>query len=523
MKRTGRAMLCAVALVMVWLAFGTVAGEEHHHDVVVVGAGISGLSAAWELARSGIDVAVIEMSPHYGGAALVSEGRICIIGTPEQEQAGVHDSPQTAFEDFMEFGRDERGSGPNAGWVRYYVTESRHEIYDWLTGLGVRFEKNVVLMPGNRVPRWHQVIGGGLGLVEPIYRECVKTGNVTFSWDTKGISLLRDGDRIIGVRAKRLRDGTEIDYLARVVILATGGFQNNMEMVREYWPKDLPFPERLLLGAGPNAVGSGHGMAKAASAQLRNMSYQWNYSTGLPDPRDLSGRRGLNAFSQQSIWVNKAGRRFVNESQDTKTTFPAVLRQPGSTYWAIFDSAARGTFFVSGWNRQKIESKIFDNPVMKPFVKSAPTVRELAAAAGLPPDAIEDTVRRWNKMVTDGRDADFGRIGSSQSPWAHPQRIERPPFYAVQFFPLTRKSMGGVAIDQSCRVIDILDRPITGLYAVGELTGLAGINGKASLEGTFLGSSIITGRVAGRAVVAELSTRKKMTAQPQKKQDLKTG
>ncbi len=95
----------------------------------------------------------------------------------------------------------------------------------------------------------------------------------------------------------------------------------------------------------------------------------------------------------------------------------------------------------------------------------------------------------------------------------HPQRIERPPFYAVQFFPLTRKSMGGVAIDQSCRVIDVLDRPIPGLYAVGELTGLAEINGKASLEGTFLGSSIITGRVAGRAVVAELTGRRYNKAQ----------
>lgn len=387
----------------------------------------------------------------------------------------------------------------------------------------MRFEKNVVLMPGNRVPRWHQVVGGGFGLVGPIYRECVKTGKVNFSWDTKGISLLRDSDRIIGVRAKRLRDGAEVDYLARVVILATGGFQNNTEMVREYWPKDLPFPERILLGAWPNAIGSGHGIAKAAGAQLRNMSYQWNYSTGLPDPRDLSGRRGLNAFSQQSIWVNKAGRRFVNESQDTKATFPAVLRQPGSTYWAIFDSTARDTFFVSGWNSQKTVGRIFNNPVMKPFVKSALTVHELATAAGLPPDAMEDTVRSWNKMATEGRDADFGRIGGSKSPWAHPQRIERPPFYAVQFFPLTRKSMGGVAIDQSCRVIDILDRPIPGLYAVGELTGLAGINGKASLEGTFLGSSIITGRVAGRAVVAELAARRIIKHIPPAQRDVRSG
>jgi flavocytochrome c len=505
MKRTGSAILFAAVLVMSWLALGAVAGEEHHYDVVIVGAGISGLSAAWELAHSGLDVAVIEMSSHYGGAALVAEGRICIVGTPEQERAGAHDSPQTAFEDLMEFGRDDHGPGPDPGWARYYVTESRHEIYDWLTSIGVQFDKNVEQMPGNRVARWHQVVGGGLGVVEPVYRGCVKTGRATFFWDTKGISLLRNGNRIIGIKARRLRDGTEIDYLARVVILATGGFQNNRDLVREYWPKDLPFPERLLLGAGKNAVGSGHEMAKAAGAQLRNMSYQWNYSTGLPDPRDLSNWRGLNAFSQQSIWINKDGRRFVNESQDTKSTFPVVVRQPGATYWAIFDSAARGTFFVSGWNRAKIEGSIFVNPMMKPFVKSALTVRKLALEAGLPPDAIEDSVSRWNKMVTEGRDADFGRIGSSSFPWARPQRIEQPPFYAVQFFPLTRKSMGGVRIDRSCRVIDILDRPIPGLYAVGELTGLAGINGRASLEGTFLGTSIITGRIAGRAVAVELT------------------
>jgi NADPH-dependent 2,4-dienoyl-CoA reductase/sulfur reductase-like enzyme len=83
MQISGKRIVCAAALVIAWLSFGTMAGEEYHHEVIIVGSGISGLSAALELARSGIDVAVIEMSHHYGGAALVSEGRICIIGTPE--------------------------------------------------------------------------------------------------------------------------------------------------------------------------------------------------------------------------------------------------------------------------------------------------------------------------------------------------------------------------------------------------------------------------------------------------------
>jgi len=106
--------------------------------------------------------------------------------------------------------------------------------------------------------------------------------------------------------------------------------------------------------------------------------------------------------------------------------------------------------------------------------------------------------------VAAGRDADFGRIGASRSSWAHPPKIEKPPYYAVRFVPLTRKSMGGVVIDLSCRVLNASGKPIPGLYAVGELTGLAGVNGKCTLEGTFLGASILTGRVAGRAALTEL-------------------
>lgn len=130
-------------------------------------------------------------------------------------------------------------------------------------------------------------------------------------------------------------------------------------------------------------------------------------------------------------------------------------------------------------------------------------------AAGLPPQTLNETVGCWNEMVTSGKDIDFGRIGCCRTPWSNPTRIERAPFYAVPFYPLARKSMGGVSIDQSCRVLDVSGQPIPGLYAAGELTGLAGVNGKASLEGTFLGASIMTGRVAGRAAAAELADQRK--------------
>lgn len=482
--------------------------QERRNHVVIVGAGISGLVAAWELAQKDIDVTVLEMSPIYGGAGITSEGAICIIGTPEQEQSGIKDSAQMAFDDFMTYGRDDQGPGPNKEWVRYYVDESRREIYDWLAQLGVRFEKKVILMPGNSVPRWHKVTGKGRGLLEPIYKDCKKMKRVSFVFRTKAVSLLRNGNRIQGVRAERLKDGKRIDYPASAVILATGGFQSNLRMVRENWPSELPFPDHLLIGGGLNALGSGHEMAAAAGACLINMQYQLNYPTGLTNPSDAGGRRGMNAYSDKSIWVNKTGRRFMSESRDTRLTFPEVVRQPGGTYWAIFDSDARNVFHVSGFSSQKIASGIFNNPEMSAYVKSGLTISELAQAAGLPPEALNQTIIRWNRMVTEGKDTDFGRIGRDQLTWSNPPKIEKPPFYAVQFLPLTRKSMGGVAIDCSCRVTDRSGRPIPGLYAVGELTGLAGVNGKASIEGTFLGTCILTGRVAGRAVMTDLAAQK---------------
>ncbi|WP_224981675.1 FAD-dependent oxidoreductase [Geomonas agri] len=503
-------MLFAIILVMVPPPLILAAEKEQRHDVVVVGAGIAGLSATWELAQKGFDVAVIEMQPLYGGTATMSEGALCIVGTPEQANAGIIDSPQIAFNDFMTYGSDPNGPGPDVEWVRYYTNESRREIYDWLVGLDVRFEKSPVLMPGNSVPRWHKVIGKGRGLVDPIYRGCTQNSRVKFFYGHKALSLIRDkSGRISGIRTQRLKDKVAVDYLAPVVILATGGFQGNMKMVRSYWSDKQPLPEKILVGAGINATGSGHDMARAVGARLLNMQYQWNYSTGLHSPSDITGSRGLNAFSQQSIWVNRAGRRFVNESQDTKTTFPELMKQPGGTYWAVFDSAARSSFFISGWSRESIEEGLFNNPQSSQFVKSAPTIAELAAAAGLPPQTLTETVNRWNAMITAGNDVDFGRIGCCRTPWSNPSRIERAPFYAVQFYPLARKSMGGVSIDGSCRVLDESGGRIPGLYAAGELTGLAGVNGKASLEGTFLGASILTGRVAGRAAAAELADKTK--------------
>ncbi|MBI3861939.1 MAG: FAD-dependent oxidoreductase [Planctomycetia bacterium] len=470
-------------------------------DVIVVGAGISGLSAALDLGRGGARVTVVDMSSVFGGHAVMSQGSVSIVASPAQERAGIQDSPDLAFRDFHRWGED-----PATEWVRYYVDNSKRDIYDWLDELGVRFSE-VLASSGNSVPREHQPVGRGIGLVTPIYRACLELGNVEFVWNSKVVKLLSHRGRVQGVVTRDLRTGAERDLQAGAVILATGGFQSNLEMVRKFWPATFRFPEKILTGSGRNSVGLGHELARTAGGELLRMDYQWNYFTGLPDPRYPGTKRGLNATNLYGILVNAEGKQFANFHGWAKEVMPILLQQENATCWCIFDEASKSYFQVSGsdWGDfRKVDTQILQNTEL---VKKADSLEELAHLAGLPANDLMQTVARYNELVELGEDKDFGRFGPGKPAFSNQAspKIATPPFYAMQTFPLTRKSMGGVAIDLSCRVLDRQSQAIPGLYAVGELTGLAGINGKAALEGTFLGPCIVTGRVAARALLAELN------------------
>lgn len=485
-------------------------------DVIVVGAGISGLSTALEAARRGATVRLIEMSSVFGGHAVMAHGGLALVGTPIQEQQDVGDSVELAERDFLDWGED-----ANPEWVSRYVADSREWVFDWVRELGVSFSDRLIQIPGNSVPRFHSPKGRGLGLVSPIYRETERHRSVEFEWNTRVDELIIEAGRAVGVRAENLRTGKSARFRADHVVLATGGFQSNLEMVREFWPQQFEFPERILVGSGAHSVGSGHRAARAAGAALLHMDRQWNYATGLPDPRFPGSGRGLNASNGASIWVNKQGERFVNETAGTKDRFRALLRQEDARYWALFDERAKPRLFVSGsdWaDPETVDRLILRNTEI---VKVANTWIQLAELTELPPETLMRTVDRYNQMVRRGVDQDFRRFGFGTVPYDLAPGSEQgaveilePPFYALSFFPLARKSMGGVAIDESTRVLTPTGEVIPGLYAVGEVAGFGGVNGWAGLEGTFLGPSILTGRVAARTVLAEMARVRELEASP---------
>jgi uncharacterized protein len=475
------------------------AGEP---QVVIVGASLAGLSATIDLARSGVRVLVLDMNSVFGGHG-IQTGGVAVIGSPLQEALGFHDTPELAYRDWSAWTQD-----PNEEWTRYYIAHSRTDIYDFLTAIGVTFDR-VAASHGNSIPRFHMTHRRGLNLVRPLFREALRYPNVAFRFNTQAQHLIVENGRIAGVQASDLRSHEDITIRVPAVVLATGGFQRNLQKAREHWPKDVPVPPRLLTGSGRFSLGIGLDMAEAAGAAVYRIDRQYNSYSAIPDPRDPGGTLGLGGGNPLSIWVNAEGKRFVDPRGFDRDVYRKVLAQPGSTYWAIFDSQTKGSFRVSAadWtDRPLLAAQVLENPSL---AKTADTLARLAALTHLPAAALEETVRRYNEAVTSGKDAELESFGQSHArdPQANKDprvAITKPPFYAVQFFPMAHKNMGGVAIDMHARVLDKQHKPIPGLYAGGEITGSAGINGMAGLDGTFTGPSILIGRIAGQSAAAQV-------------------
>lgn len=488
---------------LAWLsliAFSPSLAHAADPDLIVVGAGIAGLSAALEGARAGLKVTVVEQNSVPGGHAVISSGGLSLIGTPLQERLKIADSPDLAFRDFTTWGED-----ANEEWVRYYVKNSRTEIHDWMAALGTDFVNVSLNGAGNSVARFHSPRGQGLGLVIPVYREILRQGGVTFLLSTRVTALKRTEGRVTGVSLENLRTGARSELTGRNVLLSTGGFASQLDLVRSSWPSNMRVPERVLTGGGFFAFGGGMDLAREAGGVSGKLDHQWNYASGLPDPFDPEGKRGFFAAAFTAIWVNAQGKRFVLEQHEPKVTIPKIAEQQPARFWAVFDEDGRRGFRIvhAGFTQDRVE-EIFNVP---DFIPRADSIAQLAARAGLPAEALQATVDRYNAMVDAGTDTEFGRFGANVRSFAPPRKILKPPFYAAPMYILIRKSMGGIQVDLATHVLNADGKPVPGLLAAGEATGFGGLNGKHGMEGTFLGPSILMGRIAAQTVAAEMQSK----------------
>ncbi|MBM4221848.1 MAG: FAD-dependent oxidoreductase, partial [Gammaproteobacteria bacterium] len=490
MKTSFRSSVCVMAALLAGCS--TLRPDA---DVIIIGAGIAGVSAALEASDAGARVMVLDANSVGGGHAVMAGG-LFLVGTPLQAAKGVQDSPELAFDDIMKWGED---SDPR--WVRRYVEASRPEVHDWLGTLGVDFRMLLPAPGETSVPRFHFAKGAGLGVIVPMMRQAFSRSGIRFAFNTEVTSLASARGGRWQVGARDARTSTHRSFIAPAVVIATGGFENDLDLVTANWPGHIARPERLLRGAGRFADGDGIDLGRQVGAQITRLDHQTIFVTGLPDPRDPSGRHGLLAQNAAAIKVDRDANRFVNESAARKVHERRVLGMPGQGYWMIFDSAGLRELRVRGapWlTDTTLAREILDNAAL---LTRADSIAALGAAAGLPPATLGATIARFNAAVRAGDDQDFGRFGPGVGGQV-PLPLEQPPFYAMRLYPMTRKSMGGLAIDDQARVRSEAGEPIPGLFAAGEATGVAGINGSYGGSGTFLGPSVLTGRIAGRTAAS---------------------
>ena len=470
-------------------------------DIIVVGTGLAGLSAAIDSANAGARVLVIDMNSVFGGHGIQSGG-VAFINSTLQTELGYVDDPDVAYDDWMEWAVD-----GHSEWTRFYVENSREMLWDWLTDLGVRFDR-IRPSHGNSVPRFHMTHRRGLNLTRPIFLEALRYSNIDFRWNSVADHLTRDGDRVVGVEGLDYRTGSRFALRGEQVILATGGFQSNVDMVKANWRDDLPAPGPVYSMSGQNSRGSGHRMAEEAGAALVNLDRQYNGYTIVPDMLGLDEARGYYGGNARSIWVNSDGERFVTERGIDRYVFDAVMREQPEGHWSIYDFDDKDGFRLNGphfvsadaIDHEKIQRLAVENP---DITQKADTLAELAALIGVPADSLEATVAHYNALVANGESTDVNGLPPEDTPPVF--TIDTPPYYATKLYPMANKSAGGVSIDLQTRALDANGLPVPGLYAAGEITGSAGMNGLNGLDGMFTGPSILTGRVAGQAAAAELA------------------
>ena len=427
-------------------------------DVIVVGGGIAGITAALEARTAGARVILLEKAPEAerGGNTRYSDCQFRLPHDPD-EFSPIGTTNEEMVEDFM---RVTHGRA-NRALVEVLAGDARESV-DWLSELGVEWE------PGfphtatyRRRPR-----GGGLGVLEALYPKATELG-VEFRYDTGARSLHQDATgRVTGVRA--LGPDGFVDLTASGgVILASGGFQSNVEMRARYlggWSEGL-----IVRGSRFN-TGEGLQMALDAGAQAAG---QWGDYHSAPidanSPRVEGGVTAIYIY-QLGVIVNGAGQRFVDEGEDfrdnTYVKFSKLMtQQPGGVSWCILDQQARRD---PAWERGV---RTITPPV------EANTFEDLAAAIGVPIETLTRTLNDYNAAVD--RDTAFdpdrrdGKAATATTPpksnWALP--IEEPPYLAFAVTGGITFTFGGLKTDTSARVIDTRDQIIPGLYAAGETQG----------------------------------------------------
>ncbi len=484
-------------------------------DVVVVGAGGAGMTAAITAAAEGKSVVILESQSMVGGNSVRATGGMNAGKTVYQdenefgESAGVEKTLKTAAEKYadnetitalaktvseqwaayqanptgyfdsvelMELDTMIGGKGINDPELVETLCANSADAIDWLDEHGITLH-NVSSFGGASVKRIHRPVNAegktvsvGSYMIPLLQENCEKAG-VKMMLDTTATEILTDANgAAVGVKATGA-SGETVTVNAKAVVLATGGFGANLDMVVKYKPELKGF----MTTNAPGIQGQGIEMAQAIGAATVDMDQIQIHPTVEANTAALitEGLRGDGA-----ILINEEGKRFIDEVGTRDVVSAAEIAQTGSYSWLVVDQAMADA------------SSVIQGYIKKGYTVTGSTYEELGKAMGVDAAAFAETMEKWNGCVEAKNDPDFGRTS-----FANP--LNTAPYYAVKVTAGVHHTMGGLKINANTEVLNEKGEVIPGLFAAGEVTG--GVHGANRLGGNAVADFTVFGRIAGAA------------------------
>lgn len=443
---------------------GSIKAEDTTTDIVVIGAGGAGLTAAIEATKEGKKVIVVEKNSFMGGNTNYATGGMNASGTKYQEAEGIKDTNELFYKDTMEGGKN-----LNDPEIVKTLTEQSADIIYWLEGLGADLSK-ISRSGGQSVDRIHTTKDGspiGDYLIK-IFEKNVKELGIDVRLNTKAVEILSEGNKATGIVVEN-SDGKQYKINAKAVIIASGGFGANMEMVTKYKPELNGFSTTNQ----PGATGDAFKMIEKLDVALVDMEQIQIHPTAVGTELITEGVRGEGA-----ILVNKAGKRFINELETRDTVSKSILSQEDKKAFLVFDTAVVDR--LAAIKKYKSAG----------LLTEAATIKELAEKIGINTEELEKTVATYNGYAKANSDKEFGRRVLAGE-------LVKGPFYAVQVSPAIHHTMGGIKISTKTEVLNNSGKVVEGLYAAGEVTG--GVHGGNRIGGNAVTDIAVFGRISGKS------------------------
>lgn len=448
---------------------------SQHADVVVIGSGGAGLSAAIVAAKAGKSVVVLEKMGILGGSTTLSGAGFAAPGSWLQKQKGIVDSPELMAQDMLA-GGDNEG---DPALVRV-VCENALDCAEWLTyEVGVEWGPACLQDGGHSVARSILPVNSGAQLAMKLAQRCEDLG-VALATDVQVDSLKVDGvGKVVGVEATDLKSMRPISIGATSVVLATGGFGRNVDMRVKYNPE---MGDSYMCTDCAGATGDGIVMAEKIGAALVDMQFIQTHPTGDPQNGTMLGVGSIRVDGC-AVMVNKEGNRFVEELARRDVASAATTAQTDGLGYFVFSKSAAEAGGYFEWGADEIASM-----TERGLFIEGDTLEDICEPFGIDVVALASTVDTWNADCKAGADSQFG-YRAKMFP------IDSSPYCAFACCPTVHYTMGGVSIDPSARVLNTAGEPIPGLFAAGEATG--NVMGTNRLGTTAIPDIIGFGRVAG--------------------------